>query len=130
MESSSLVIYRENIIILSSRFRSNCRHFSCFDFHACRASISKVNAYIPRSSLHNLLLFANGRESRGYMYVFHLTSLLCRRSSNIPAISRLRELLPRFLIPHANACMRDHRERTFDAILWNIARLIHEWQIK
>lgn len=33
------------------RFRSNCWHFSRFNFHACRASISKVNQrYIPARS--------------------------------------------------------------------------------
>jgi len=84
------------ILLYSPRFRSNCRHFSRFDFHACRASISKVNrrhtSFFP---LPDLLLFANGRNRR-YMYVFRLASY--RRPSNIPAISWHRELLPRFLI--------------------------------
>lgn len=38
------------ILLYSPRFRSNCRHFSRPDFHACRASISKVNRWrTPRS---------------------------------------------------------------------------------
>lgn len=102
-----------NIIIVSPRFRSNCRHFSRFDFHACRASISKVNRHTPRTLRHpsNLLLFASGRN-RGYMYVFRLASYRggFQYSRNI-ATPRIVAPLPYF--SHANAYMRDHRVCTF-----------------
>lgn len=54
------------ILLHFPRFRSNCRHFSHLDFHACRASISKVNwRHTPTFLPHpNLPLFASGRNRR------------------------------------------------------------------
>lgn len=47
------------ILLYSFRFRSNCRHFSRFDFHACRASISKVNRqHTPRAFPFSIFFYS------------------------------------------------------------------------
>lgn len=101
----------QDIIMASPRFRSNCRHFSRFDFHACCASISKVNRHTLRSPFLPIFFYspAGGIEDI-CMYSAWLRTGGFQYSRNI-ATPRIVASLPYF--PHANAYMPDHRARTF-----------------
>jgi len=113
--------FRYTEILLYSPFRSNCRHFSRFDFHACRASISKVNRrHTPRSSQSSFI--RQRAESKIYVCIppgFIPATFQYSRNIVTP---RIVAPLPYF--PHARTYMRNHRARTFLVILWDIARLI------
>jgi len=116
------------MLLYSPRFRSNCRHFSRFDFHACRASISKVNRWhTPRSFPSQSSFIRQRPESKIYVCIppgFIPATFQYSRNIVTP---RIVAPLPYF--PHARAYMQNHRARTFLMILRDIARLI-QWHAK
>lgn len=117
------------ILLYSPRFRSNCRHFSRFDFHACRASISKVNRrHTPRSFPFPIFFYspAGGIEDicmySAWLHTGAGAGAAAFQYSRNIVTPRIVAPLPYF--PHANAYIRDHRARRFLVILRDIARFI------
>lgn len=133
-------LHHENIIIfvplisasIANSFRASIfTHVAPQFLRTSRLDFKSKRAHL-RASPFTIFFYSPEGRNRGdiCMYVFRLTSRVYQRSSNIPAISRCRELLSRFLIFLMQMRTCGIIMCVFNAILRNITSLIYEWQAK